>query len=143
MVRRRGGPRAPPAASPFRVKLLLDNNLSPRLVGYLRDAGHDVAHVRDHGLHAAPDQQVLEFARAEHRALVSADTDFGMLLARTGAARPSVLLIRRSRARRAADLSALLLGNLDAVVEDLNAGAIVVITDVELRIRRLPILPAR
>jgi predicted nuclease of predicted toxin-antitoxin system len=32
------------------MRLLLDNKLSPRLAGYLQDAGHDVVHVRDHGL---------------------------------------------------------------------------------------------
>jgi uncharacterized protein (DUF433 family)/predicted nuclease of predicted toxin-antitoxin system len=100
---------------PLGVRLLLDNNLSPRLVGYLRNAGHDVVHVRDHGLQAAPDEQVLGIARQQDRTLDSADTDFGTLLARTGtgARGPSVLLIRRSGARRAADLAALLLANLD------------------------------
>jgi uncharacterized protein (DUF433 family)/predicted nuclease of predicted toxin-antitoxin system len=130
---------------PLGVRLLLDNNLSPRLVGYLRNAGHDVVHVRDHGLQAAPDEQVLGIARQQDRTLDSADTDFGTLLARTGtgARGPSVLLIRRSGARRAADLAALLLANLDTLSDDLNAGAVAVVSDAELRVRRLPIPPGR
>src|SRR5450759_2674713 len=144
-VRRRRGPRASPAVAPLGVRLLLDNNLSPRLVGYLRNAGHDVVHVRDHGLQAAPDEQVLGIARQQDRTLDSADTDFGTLLARTGtgARGPSVLLIRRSGARRAADLAALLLANLDTLSDDLNAGAVAVVSDAELRVRRLPIPPGR
>ncbi len=67
------------------MRLLLDNNLSPRLSAYLRDAGHDVEHVRDHGLQAAPDEEVLHVASVHDRVLISADTDFGTLLARTGA----------------------------------------------------------
>jgi predicted nuclease of predicted toxin-antitoxin system len=63
------------------MRLLLDNNLSPRLTALLREAGHDTEHVRDHGLQAATDEAVLEFAPHQHRTLVSADTDFGMLLA--------------------------------------------------------------
>jgi hypothetical protein len=34
------------------------------------------------------------------------------------------------------------LANLDAVVEDLEAGAVVVLDDARVRVRRLPIKPA-
>ena len=59
------------------MRLLLDNNLSPRLVELLTLEGWDVAHVRALGLRAATDKVVLEAARNDHRVLVSADTDFG------------------------------------------------------------------
>ena len=123
------------------MRLLLDNNLSPQLVRPLLDAGHEAEHVRDHGLQAAPDATVLQRAREPDQVLVSADTDFGTLLARTGAGRPSVILIRRSSARRASELATLLLSNLDAIAEDLKSGAVVVITDTDLRVRTLPIPP--
>ena len=123
------------------MRLLLDNNLSPRLAQTLREAGHDTEHVRDHDLQAAPDATVLQRAREHDQVLVSADTDFGTLLARTGAGRPSVILIRRSSARRASELATLLLSNLDAIAEDLKSGAVVVITDSDLRVRTLPIPP--
>ncbi len=90
--------------------------------------------MRDQGLAAAPDGQVLGFAREHDRVLVSADTDFGTLLARTGMRTSSVVLIRRSGARRATELAKLLLANLGTVEEDLNAGAIVVVGDNELRV---------
>src|SRR5262245_53538993 len=123
------------------MRLLLDNNLSPSLAQPLRDAGHAAEHVRDHGLQAAPDTVVLQRAREHDQVLVSADTDFGTLLARTGADKPSVILIRRSSARRATELATLLLSNLDAITEDLTSGAVVVITDTDLRVRTLPIPP--
>lgn len=47
-----------------------------RLSDYLRDAGHDVEHVRDYGLQAATDEEVLHFAGEHDRVLVSADADF-------------------------------------------------------------------
>jgi predicted nuclease of predicted toxin-antitoxin system len=123
------------------MRLVLDNNLAPRLAVLLRDGGHDTNHVRDHGMQAATDEQVLDLARQEGRTLISADTDFGTLLARTGAAAPSIMLIRRSTARRPEQLAALLVANIDQVTEELIAGAIVVVTDVDLRVRRLPIPP--
>lgn len=116
----------------------MDNNLSPVLAELLRAAGHDVSHVREIGLQAAADELVLARAQAERRVVVSADTDFGTLLSRSGAKLPSVLLIRRLAGRRAAEQAATILANLPAVVEDLEAGAIVVLTDEWVRIRRLP-----
>lgn len=78
-------------------------------------------------------------AAADGRVLVSADTDFGTLLARSGAKTPSVLLIRRLTGRSAADQAAIILANLPAVTEDLDAGAVMVLTDESIRIRRLPV----
>jgi predicted nuclease of predicted toxin-antitoxin system len=44
------------------VRLLLDNNLSPKLVALLIEAGHDVAHVRDHQMAGADYPSVLALA---------------------------------------------------------------------------------
>lgn len=121
------------------MKFLIDNNLSPILADALKAAGHDAVHVRDFGMHAAPDEAVLERARAENRVLISADTDFGGLLSRSGASNPSVILIRRLVGRRAAEQAAIILANLDQVAEDLAAGAVVVLHEDLLRVRRLPI----
>ncbi len=89
-------------------------------------------------MQAATDHVVLEQARADERILVPADTDFGGLLARSGASTPLVILIRRLAGRRAAEQAAIILANLDQVAEDLTAGAIVVLHEDSLRVRRLP-----
>ncbi len=83
---------------------------------------------------------MLERARTEGRILISADTDFGQLLAASGAALPSVILLRRELDRRSSAQAALVLANLDQVDADLEAGAIVVLEAARLRVRRLPIL---
>jgi predicted nuclease of predicted toxin-antitoxin system len=116
----------------------IDNNLSPLLAEGLKAAGHDAVHLRDLGMQAAPDSAVLQRALVDERVLVSADTDFGGLLSRSRATGPSVLLIRRLAGRRAAEQSAIILANLDQIAEDLTAGAVVVIGDDWIRIRRLP-----
>lgn len=120
------------------MKFLIDNNLSPLLAENLKAAGHDAVHVRDLGLQAATDEVVLEHARSQDQVLVSADTDFGALLARSGARSPSVLLIRRLAGRRAAEQSAIIQANLPDVTGDLEAGAVVVLGEEWIRIRRLP-----
>ncbi len=123
------------------MRFLLDQNQSPRLVGLLEASGHDVVHVRDVDLAIAPDETVVEFAVESGRILVSSDTDFGELLARSNASSPSVLLFRRQGQRRANEVAALLLANLHAVEGDLLAGAIVVFDDERIRIRSLPLNP--
>lgn len=121
------------------MKFVIDNNLSPILADALKAAGHDALHVRDLGMQAATDEAVLERARAEGQVLISADTDFGGLLARSKASEPSVILIRRLVGRRAAQQAAIILANLGQVASDLAAGAMVVIHEDTLRVRRLPV----
>jgi predicted nuclease of predicted toxin-antitoxin system len=121
------------------VRFLVDENLSPLLAVGLNDAGHDAAHVRDIGLTSAADSVILDRARADGRVLVSADTDFGSLLAASGDNAPSIILVRRSSERRAARVLGLVLANLDQVADVLVEGAIVVLENDRVRVRRLPL----
>ena len=123
------------------MRSLLDQNLSPLLVELLARLGHDALHVRQLGMSRASDAEIMATARDDNRVVVSGDTDFGELLARTNAASPSLVLMRRQGERRAGELAALLDANLQAVVADLDAGAVVVIDADRVRIRRLPLRP--
>jgi predicted nuclease of predicted toxin-antitoxin system len=98
----------------------------------LSDAGHNAIHVRDIGLSAAADAVIFERAADENRGLVSADTDFGTLLAVRQNSTSSVGLFRGTKPRRSADEFTLLLANLPKVESDLLAGATVVIAPARL-----------
>jgi hypothetical protein len=50
------------------------------------------------------------------------------------------VLIRRLTGRRATEQAAIILANLEVVAEDLDSGAVVVLTDEWVRVRRLPIV---
>jgi predicted nuclease of predicted toxin-antitoxin system len=63
------------------VKLLLDANLSPEIARLLKEAEHDAIHVSEVGLLSAPDPEIMEAAAREGRVLLTADADFGALLA--------------------------------------------------------------
>lgn len=76
--------------------------------------------------------------RRRPKILISADTDFGTLLAASHESGPSVVLVRRVIGRRVEQLAGLLVANLPPVEEDLRLGSIVVIGDDFLRVRRLP-----
>ncbi len=61
------------------MKLLFDQNLSPRLVALLIDLFPGSAHVRDVGLASADDLVVWEHAKQGGFAIVSKDADFRQL----------------------------------------------------------------
>ena len=76
-------------------RFLLDQGLPPRAAVLLREAGWDAIHVRELGMAAASDADVLKLASLEACVCVTLDTDFHALLARHGSKNPSVILIRR------------------------------------------------
>ncbi|ADI13846.1 DUF5615 family PIN-like protein [Truepera radiovictrix] len=58
------------------MKLLLDQNLSYRLIHSLEDLFRDAVHVRDVGLKDADDTAVWEYAKQHGFTIVSKDADF-------------------------------------------------------------------
>jgi predicted nuclease of predicted toxin-antitoxin system len=121
------------------MRFLIDNALSPVLATALLQAGHDAIHVRDLGLQAAADETIMALAAKEERIVVSADTDFGTLLALHQSRLPSLILFRKGSPRIPAHQVSLLLTNLPAVEEELHRGAVVIFHSDRLRVRRLPL----
>ena len=77
------------------VRFLIDASLSPKVAVALGKSGFESVHVGDVGLLTASDRSILGYAVANLLVIVSADTDFGELLAASrGARRPSVVLLR-------------------------------------------------
>jgi len=58
------------------VRLLFDQNLSPRLVRLLADLYPGSVHVHELGLDAAPDTDLWRYAASQDLTIVSKDADF-------------------------------------------------------------------
>jgi len=78
----------------------------------------------------------MSLADEENRILISADTDFGELLATAPVLAPSLILLRRAD-KRPDSVAEVILANLEQIADDLATGALVVIGDTRIRIRRL------
>lgn len=75
------------------MKLLFDENLSPRLATALAPLYPGSLHLRDCGLRGAPDVEVWNYARENQFAIVSKDSDFSQRSALLGGP-PKVIWLR-------------------------------------------------
>jgi predicted nuclease of predicted toxin-antitoxin system len=122
------------------LKFLVDSAVSPQVAAGLRRSGHDAVHVVDYGLGSSTDEIILVRAAAEGRVLITSDTDFGELLAESGASRPSIILFRRTSGKPSEE-NALLARALakPEIGESLEQGGIIVVDSRRIRIRKLPL----
>ncbi len=97
------------------MRFLIDNALSPWLSEKLREAGHESVHVRDYRMQAEDDATILNRAEQEQRIIVSADTDFGGLLAERMSQFPSFILFRGNLTRIPSKQLQVLLANLSSI----------------------------
>jgi predicted nuclease of predicted toxin-antitoxin system len=121
------------------LRLLLDMNLSLRLAAELQAEGYDCVHVVERGAGAASDTDIAAIARQERRCLVTADLDFADLAALSRSIDPSVLILRLRDTRPALMLARITVA-LSRCTEPLTSGAIVIVEEHRLRVRRLPLI---
>jgi len=104
----------------------------------LRSAGQNAIYIREYNVQKATDPEVFARAAEEGRIPISADTDFGTLLALRNEEKPSVILLRRGPKRPAVQLR-LLLRAMPVMEEPLRERSIVVLEEKRIRVRRLPL----
>lgn len=120
------------------LSFLLDENLPPSLVILLNQLGYPARHVVEIGYVNTDDSVILKFAEQSGEVILTHDTDFGTLLALNQNDRPSVILFRLEQLS-AKILFNLIESNLPVLEKELASGAIVIIEENSIRIRKLPI----
>jgi predicted nuclease of predicted toxin-antitoxin system len=135
----RGGDGPPVGASPP-VKFLADMGMSPKTVAFLHNLGHDAVHLAEQGLERLPDPGIVEKARQEERIMLVHDLGFGELVAASGARLPSVITFRL-RNMHPDRVNGALHSILFQHGEALEQGAMISVTEGQVRVRRLPLSP--
>ena len=119
------------------MRFLADMGVSPRVVHWLHEHGHDAVHLRDQGLHRLADDAIFAKARAEDRIVLTWDLDFTEIVS-TSQSKTSAIVFRL-RNTRTDHLIARLAVVLENATGALDAGAIVSVEDTRYRLRRLPV----
>ena len=120
------------------MKFLADMGISPKTVTFLRTLGHDAVHLSEQGLERLPDPGIVEKARQEGRIVLVHDLGFGELVAASGATLPSVITFRL-RNMHPDRVNDALQSILSQYGEALGHGAIMSVTEGQVRVRRLPL----
>lgn len=106
--------------------------------GFLQGHGMDAVHLSQRGLSKMKDPAILDLARTEDRVLVTHDLEFGELVAAAGTALPSVITFRL-RNMRPDHVNHYLLEILTQHRALLEKGAIMTVTEGQIRVRTLPL----
>jgi predicted nuclease of predicted toxin-antitoxin system len=120
------------------MKFLVDLALSPKTVKALRDRGYEAVRVNELGMAKSKDSEIIAYAAKNDLIVITADLDFGDILASTGYKKPSVIIFRL-KGPSVEHINALLLSTIPRIRDSLDKGSIVVIEDYQIRIRRLPV----
>ena len=120
------------------MRLVIDMNLSPEWVPFLHAHGFEAIHWSAVGAPAAPDTEIMRWARDNSHVVFTHDLDFGILLAHARDSRPSVIQARVQDVSPQA-LGASVVTALRQHGAALAQGAIVTIDATRTRIRILPI----
>jgi predicted nuclease of predicted toxin-antitoxin system len=76
------------------LRFLLDMGISYQVAQWLNGIGHDAIHLSNEGLHTLEDHLIVEKATDEDRIILTADMDFGHILAFTKSSVVSVIQFR-------------------------------------------------
>jgi predicted nuclease of predicted toxin-antitoxin system len=112
-------------------------NLSPAWVRVFQAAGHEAVHWSEIGPTTAPDENIMEWARANRSVVFTHDLDYGALLYATRDSAPCVIQLRCEDVRPAT-MQAAVLSALATLETDLINGALVTIDPGKRRVRTLP-----
>ena len=119
------------------MRFLADMGVSQHIVQLLRQNGEDAVHLRDEGLQKLPDSTIFEKAHSEGRIVLTFDLDFGEIAAFSHGRIVSVILFRLRNTR-----TPHVIQRLNSALEfrhELEKGAIILVEETRIRIRRLPI----
>ena len=122
--------------------LLLDQGLPRSSTTHLEKLGIAARHASDLGLSTASDEAILAYALRQKMMIVTLDADFHRQLALSGARGPSVIRVRME-GLKSREIASLLARVLEQCGSSLESGAMVTVTESNLRVRNLPLVESQ
>jgi predicted nuclease of predicted toxin-antitoxin system len=119
------------------MKFLVDMNLSPGWVDFLVNSGFEAVHWSTIGQGNESDADLAQWAAGRGYIMLTADLDFGAILAATQRRQPSVIQIRADIPTPAA-VGGAVLSAVRQAREELESGAILSVDTGRARLRVLP-----
>lgn len=115
-------------------KILTDENVSPKVVSWLREKGLDVIDTKEENWHGQEDELLLEKAYMQNRFVLTHDSDFGTLAINEGKKYYGIIYLKLKNMKPL---------NLIKIIEkfflldiDFSCGTLIVIDKAKIRIRR-------
>jgi predicted nuclease of predicted toxin-antitoxin system len=120
------------------MKFLIDENMPLSFAEILNGMGHEAVHVFEVGLDETDDAIILEYAQKQGQTIITFDLDFSRLVAIGNLRLPSVITFRTDTMTPAL-FHQVMIQHLPSMLEPLTAGAMVTVTDGNIRVKKLPV----
>ena len=116
------------------LKVLSDENISPKIVSFLREKGLDVLDTKEQSWYGKSDDELLEIAYRENRWILTHDSDFGALAIHQEQPYWGIIFLRvkNMQSRNVVRVCNQLLSNNI----DFSSAALVVVEEARIRIRQ-------
>ncbi len=121
------------------LRILTDENISPRVVTFLRQQGLDILDAKEEGWQGKEDKYLLEQAYLDKRFVLTHDSDFGTLTIYQGQKSHGIIYLRLRNVK---------FHNVVRVFEELlqlerefSAGSLIVVDSVRVRVRQSGVIP--
>lgn len=115
------------------VKILTDENISPKVIRSLRDIDLDVLDVKEQHWHGKDDESLLDIAYRDHRFVLTHDSDFGTLAVNKGKPYYGILYLRLKNLKPTNVIQ--ICNHVFRKDLDVSPGTILVIEETRIRIR--------
>lgn len=121
------------------MKYLVDKALSPKTVKFLVDNEFDAQRV-DEVISGTKveDIRIFKYAINNNMVIITADLDFGKILAFTRLNKPSTIILRLNDPR-ISNVNQKLIKNLPNIQNELQNGSLIIIEEYRIRVKSLPI----
>ena len=120
------------------MRIIADVHIRPGTVQHLNGLGHEIIRSIEVLPEEAPDQEIIRYARATDRVILTEDLDFTDIIALSGVTQPSLISLRLSDASMD-NVNRVLEAAIPGLEELVVTGIIATVEDERVRVRQLPV----